>query len=242
MQVAEDLQSAVSSADCIVLCVGDAWLAQAAQDLARELGPGAKPICLHTSGSRGPQLLAPLAKRGCPVGSFHPLAAFTPHGQGPELHGAWCAVSGDELARTAATQLASVLGARTFALVATETAALRYHTAATLLANGTVALASLAMEQAEQACIDPQEARAAFLTLLAGTLANLQQKTPERALTGPVSRGDVDTVRAHLHELAGDPLTLEVYRSLSKRMFELARRDGRLGDDEARAMERLLAQ
>ncbi len=242
LEVHEEPGHAIRSARCLVLCVGDAFLAQSAKALARALEQGHAPISLHTCGSRGVSALEPLARRKCPVGTFHPLAAFTPHGPGPKLEGVWCAIGGDEPARTAATQLATALGARTFSLVASDEAALRYHTAATLLANGTVALASLALELAQQACLDPLEARGAFLSLLQGTLVNLEQRTPERALTGPVSRGDVETVRAHLHELAHDPATLAVYRSLSRRMFDLAQRDGRLGVEEARAMERLLAQ
>jgi predicted short-subunit dehydrogenase-like oxidoreductase (DUF2520 family) len=242
LNVGDTLKQATAGARCIIFCVEDTWLAQAVKDLERELEPSATPICLHTCGSRGVSVLSSLAAKHCPVGTFHPLTAFSPHGPGPVIEGTWCAIGGDPLARAAAAQLATSIGARTFSLVETEEAALRYHAAATLLANGTVALTSLALELARGACLDPGEAGPAFLALLAGTVANLQQATPEKALTGPVSRGDAQTVRAHLHELARDPAALAVYRNLSRRMLELARRDGRFSADQARAMERLLAQ
>ncbi|HTF87017.1 MAG TPA: DUF2520 domain-containing protein [Planctomycetota bacterium] len=240
LEVRDELARAVEGAKCIVLCVGDASLAQAASELAATLAPGARPACLHTCGSRGASALAALAARGCPVGSLHPLASFAPEGPGPVLDGAWCAIGGDEAARDAAKQLASALGLWPLALKKEEDAALRYHTAATLLANGAVALASMAFELAQQACADPADARAAFQSLLAGSIGSLDQRTPEKALTGPVSRGDVETVRSHLHLLAADPPLLEAYKSLSKRMVELAQRDGRLREAQARAMDRLL--
>ncbi|MEO6708887.1 MAG: DUF2520 domain-containing protein [Planctomycetota bacterium] len=240
LAVEDQLAPAIEGAECIVLCVGDASLARAESELASELAQGARPTCLHTCGSREASALAALARRGCPVGSFHPLASFAPEGAGPNLDGAWCAIGGDEAAREAAKQLASALGLRPLALSNAQDAALRYHTAATLLANGTVALASMAFELAQRACADPEQARAAFQSLLAGSVASLEQRSPERALTGPISRGDVETLSTHLQLLAAEPNLLEAYRSLSKRMLELAQRDGRTSEAQARAMDRLL--
>jgi predicted short-subunit dehydrogenase-like oxidoreductase (DUF2520 family) len=240
--IAAGLKQALSSARCIVVCVGEDRLEKAAEEIAHALAPKTTPICLHTCGSRGASALWPLAARGCPVGTFHPLAAFSPQGPGPTLTGAWCAVGGDDEARAAGTELAGTLGAHAFALKDSPEAALRYHTAATLLANGSVALASLAIELAEKAFSDPEAVRSAFIALLRSTLANLEQAPPERALTGPVARGELHTVRAHLAGLADEPATLAVYRELSKRMRELAVRDTRLGDEAARELERLLAQ
>jgi len=242
LRVEDELAPALRGARCLVLCVGDVSLEQAATDVARALDPGQAPICLHTCGHRGVSALAPLAARGCPTGTFHPLAAFASEGPGPALAEAWCAIGGDASARAAASELARALGARTFALREGEDAALRYHTAAALLANGTVALTSIAMDLAREACSEPGAARDAFLALLKSTLANLERAAPERALTGPVSRGDAATVRAHLAGLANDPAASELYRQLSRRMLELARRDGRIDAEALRALQGLLSR
>jgi predicted short-subunit dehydrogenase-like oxidoreductase (DUF2520 family) len=244
VSVAEDLASALTPAQAVVLCVGVAELAEAAESVARALPPlsaDREPACLHTSGSLGPGVLAPLARLGCPTGTLHPLAAFAPDGAGPRLDGTWCAISGDERARAAASSLVAALGARTLLLDERETAPATYHAAAALLSNGTVALASLAFELAGHACRDREDARLAFQALLRATVDNLETRTPERALTGPVSRGDAATVRAHLGGLAGDPQTRALYLALSRRMLVLAERDGRLDAHSVHELERLLA-
>ncbi len=82
--------------------------------------------------------------------------------------------------------------------------------------------------------------RLALIGLLRGTLENLERQSPERALTGPVSRGDVATVRRHLNALADKPEALALYRLLSHRMLGMAVRDGRLDAGAASTLERVL--
>ncbi|MBK8180706.1 MAG: DUF2520 domain-containing protein [Planctomycetes bacterium] len=227
----------------LVLCVPDAELERAAESAARCLGSLAgapRPVALHTAGCRGVQALESLAKQGCSTGTLHPLAAFSPAGPGPDLTRAWCAISGDGRARQAARRLVFALGARTLELRDQGSAQVAYHAAASLLSNGTVALADQALELARGACADPEEARAAFQSLLEGTVLNLGSSTPERALTGPVSRGDLATVQAHLALLSADPEARELYRLLALRLSALAARDGRLSPDSVQALARLL--
>jgi predicted short-subunit dehydrogenase-like oxidoreductase (DUF2520 family) len=147
----------------------------------------------------------------------------------------WCAVDGDAGARSAAELLVSTLGAHTLSLSPAPGAAQRYHTAASLLSNGSVALTALALELAGDAVSDPEQARRAFLALLQSSVVNMASRSCERALTGPIARGEIETLRAQLDLLRESETTREVFRALSREMIQLALRDGRI--DEARAAE-----
>ncbi len=244
LPVEDDFERALLDADSLVLAVADAQLEPLVQrlavSLAKRKSETSQPVVLHTSGSRSAAVLAPLATLGCSIGTLHPLAAFAPKGPGPDLAGVWCAISGDERALGTAEQLVAALGARTFVLSQTAGAAANYHAAAALLSNGTVALTSITLEVAQRAGRDPEVMRLALIGLLRGTLENLERQSPESALTGPVSRGDVATVRRHFNALADKPEALALYRLLSKRMLAMAVHDGRLDASAASAVERVL--
>ena len=239
----DELVGAIDGARGIVLCVGAPAIPEVAEALAAVLRRRAAqelPVCLHTSGGQGSEPLGALRDLGCAVGSLHPLAAFAVDGAGPDLTKAWCAIDGQPRAREAAEQLTTALGARALVLSDAPDAALRYHAAATLLSNGTVALAAMAIELAGEACIEPEQARRAFLALLDGTVANLREASPERALTGPAARGESHSVRAHMELLADRPDMQAAYRALTRHMLALAQRDGRLSSEAARDVEREL--
>lgn len=237
------LELALQDSEGLILCVPDPEIERASHAVARALATLSAPnlrFALHTAGSRGPSVLAALARSGLAVGQLHPLAAFMPAGAGPDLQRAWCAIAGEPMAREAAVELCRLLGARPLALRDVAGASVRYHAAAALLSNGSVALTAAAFEIANSACADPGEAREAFLALLETTLANLRRESPERALSGPIARGDAATIRAHLRALEGDARPEAAYRALSALMIELAQRDGRLGEGAARELRGLV--
>ena len=84
-----------------------------------------------------------------------------------------------------------------------------------------------------------EDALGILLPLVQGTLQNVKSFGPEMALTGPVVRGDVATVRKHLEALKRDPAAREVYAVLGKRILGLAARRG-LPAGRVRALKRLL--
>jgi len=241
LEVGELPAFALEHARCVVICVPAPAIAEVAAGLVPLLArDAARPVVLHTSGGAGLAPLAVLRAAGCAVGSLHPLAAFAPEGPGPPFARVWCAIDGDQDARACAAALVEALGAQALRLRDAPDAALRYHAAASLLSNGTVALASLALELAGEACERPEQARLAFLELLAGNVDNLRERSSERALTGPVARGESATLHAHLELLADRPLAQEIYRALSRQMLALAQRDGRIDAQAALAIARVL--
>jgi predicted short-subunit dehydrogenase-like oxidoreductase (DUF2520 family) len=180
---------APADADAILLCVPDAEIAAAAGAVA-----GAAPLVGHTSGATGLAALEPSGAGG--RFGLHPLQTFTGSPRDAErFRGCRCALGAtSDDARSAALGIASSLGMEPFELSDEQRPA--YHAAASIASNFLVALEAAAEEVAAGAGLDPAEARAALAPLVRATVDNWAELGPERALTGPVARGDELTVAA----------------------------------------------
>jgi predicted short-subunit dehydrogenase-like oxidoreductase (DUF2520 family) len=213
----------------VILAVPDDAIREVAGQLAASGAVGSGHVVLHLSGVLDRSALSPLSPAGAALGSLHPLRSF---GSGEErLEGAFAAVEGDDRAVEEAVNLARSIGLRPFRL-ATGKKAL-YHAGAVFAANFLVTLYSRAERLLGEAGITPGEAREALSGLMAGVVENVALRGVD-ALTGPVARGDVETVRLHLEVLG--PEDRELYRLLSRLTLELARLPGA----QRRALEQVL--
>jgi predicted short-subunit dehydrogenase-like oxidoreductase (DUF2520 family) len=183
-------------AGLVLLCVPDRAIAE----VASEMEPG--PWVAHVSGGTPLAALSPHTRRF----AVHPLQTFT-RDRGPEqLDGAWAAVTGesDEAVRTA-TELAEVLGLRPFVLD-DERRAL-YHAGAAIASNYLVTLRRVAGELLEAADTPPE----ALDPLMRRVIENGFQ------LTGPIERGDWETVERHRAAIAETaPHLLAAYDELAR--------------------------
>lgn len=219
----------LGSVRIVILAVPDDAIREVAGQLAASGAVGSGHVVLHLSGVLDRSALSSLSPAGAALGSLHPLRSF---GSGEErLEGAFAAVEGDDRAVEEAVNLARSIGLRPFRL-ATGKKAL-YHAGAVFAANFLVTLYSRAERLLGEAGITPGEAREALSGLMAGVVENVARRGVD-ALTGPVARGDVETVRLHLEVLG--PEDRELYRLLSRLTLELARLPGA----QRRALEQVL--
>ncbi|HEX6060396.1 MAG TPA: DUF2520 domain-containing protein [Gemmatimonadaceae bacterium] len=222
---AGSLPESLARADIVLVTVRDAQLDAALDQLAAAEDLPRHTIVLHASGATEPAALERLRAAGHACGTFHPLVPLADADRAAEaLRGAWIGVDGDATARAAAHALAARLGARAIDIPAGGKP--RYHAAAVFAANFPTVLAALAVDLMRDAGIAGEPAREAVLSLMRAAVANLQHRDPARALTGPVARGDAETVQRHLDALAADPAALAAYRVLSAIALELAREAG----------------
>jgi predicted short-subunit dehydrogenase-like oxidoreductase (DUF2520 family) len=213
---------AVARAGLVILAVPDDAIASVAADLAGEHSVRADHTVLHLSGLLGRDALSLLLETGAALGSFHPLQTIADPVAAPErLLGAYAGLEGDQRAIEAGEDLARALGMVPVRLSAGGKAA--YHAGAAIVANYTTALFAVAERLAREAGIPAETAARLYLPLLRGTAANLDSG-PVAALTGPVRRGDVRTIRAHLAVLSGAEARL--YRLLGEEALRLAREAG----------------
>jgi predicted short-subunit dehydrogenase-like oxidoreductase (DUF2520 family) len=198
--------------DAIVLCVPDAEIAAAA-----EVVTAAAPLVGHTSGATP---LSALEHAGVPGFGLHPLQSFA-HA-GVRFEGAGAAVAGTTPEALAfATSLAERLGMRPFEIDDEGRAA--YHAAASVASNFLVTLEAAAEAIAAGAGLDRADARELLMPLVRQTVDNVAELGPERALTGPVARGDeatIDAQRAAVEDTA--PELLGLFDELVERTRALA--------------------
>lgn len=220
-----------------LIAVRDEALATVAADLA---GAGAQAgIALHTSGVHGPEALRPLTDVGVSCGALHPLQTIATPEQGLHaLRGAAFAVTAEGAAAEWAEEIVRVAGGWTLRIPARRRAA--YHAAAVLASNCLVGLLDAAVRLMSAAGIASHEALRALAPLVRASCENALALGPEAALTGPIRRGDLETIALHWQALAEAPPTVrELYRVCSLHLIALARRGG-LPPERGRELARLL--
>jgi predicted short-subunit dehydrogenase-like oxidoreductase (DUF2520 family) len=204
--------------EAVLLCVPDGEIPAAAAALAAERRVG---LVGHVSGATPLRALAPAAAAGTELFSIHPLQTFTA-GAPPPLAGVGCAIAGSsEHALAVAEDLARRIGMLPFTIDDRRRAS--YHAAASIASNFLVTLEAAAETVAAHAGFDPAEARAALAPLVRQTVDNWAAAGPQRALTGPVARGDARTVDAQRAAVEdADPRLLPLFDALVERTRALA--------------------
>ena len=206
---------------------------------------------VHTSGALELGALAPLQARHA-VGSFHPLRSFPEPGPPEAFEGIVIAVdaSTPSLLRVL-NRLARDLGARPRRVDDSRRAL--YHAAAVFASNYVVALLREAVGLLEAAGWTEQEAVLGLATLAEGAVANVRRRGPTAALTGPIRRGDAETVTRHLAALAELERTSDrgaggrqsdLYRMLGQVALEIAQQVGlepAAAEETRRALTRKVA-
>jgi predicted short-subunit dehydrogenase-like oxidoreductase (DUF2520 family) len=184
LDLGDPLAEAARGVDVVVLSVPDGAVAA----VAASIDAVPTTLVVHLAGSLTLDVLAPHPRRA----SLHPLVPLPdPESGAGRLRGAWMALAGDP----GVEEMAQALGGRSFRVADEHRVA--YHAAATVAANHLVAL----LGQVERVAAEAGVPLAPYLELAASALADVARAGPAAALTGPVSRGDWDTVRHHLAAL-----------------------------------------
>jgi predicted short-subunit dehydrogenase-like oxidoreductase (DUF2520 family) len=198
-----------------LLCVPDNEIVPVSEAIADAVPP--LRLVGHTSGAGTLNRLAATVARGAGAFSLHPLQTI-PDG-GAELAGAPCAVAGTGAeALGTAIELAERLGMKPFQVSESDRAA--YHAAASIASNFLITLEELAAGILTR--IGAENARELLTPLVMRTAQNWSERGAE-ALTGPIARGDEDTVESHLAALRElDPELAGLYEELAARTREIA--------------------
>ena len=185
-------------ADVALITVRDDAISDVSHRIAPRLGEVG--VVAHMSGFTPVLVLHHLQERGIAVGGFHPLQSLPDPERGAEaLAGAYVAIGGDQLAVDMLTHLASTLGLSHFILDDGSRPA--YHAAAAAAANFVVTALAVSADLYRSAGIDPAVSR----PLVESVVRNVFDDGSARSLTGPIARGDIETVIGHLtaaHEVS----------------------------------------
>ncbi len=218
--------------EVVVLAVKDQVIGEVAQMLVGTGLINKRHVMLHCAGAASAlEILAGVTGSVAGVGTMHPLSAIADAKLAMRtLKGTVFGVEGDEVGRTTASRLVAALGGIVLPLDGTQMAA--YHAAAALASNYLVAVMDAAAAVLGSAGVSADDAARALVPLAEGALRNVSAHGTTGGLTGPIRRGDAETVQRHLDALRGKPELVEIYRALARRALEIAGRiDGREAPD-----------
>ena len=188
---------------------------------------------IHCSGTLDSSVLHSAVSIGAKTASFHPLKAVADNDD--SFANVWFDMDGHQETLEVLREMATNLNAHCFEIKPEAKPLL--HAAAVVSANYVVTLLKLATEIAKVGGINPEIALKALLPLTESSVSNIQEKGLEDSLTGPIARGDVDTIERHLMKLEQNQDLLNLYKTLGRNTLQLA---NKLDDESIKKLQKLL--
>ena len=181
-----------------------------------------KSIIIHCSGSLSSETLFSVAKKGCFTASVHPMRSFAvPKTAFSHYNGTYCALEGHSKVIPLLDSIFLAIGSITF-LISSEKKAI-YHAGSVFASNYLVTIANAAFRCLKKADIEDTLAFKMIVKLMRGTLNNLETTLSfEKSLTGPLKRGDVNTILKHLNVLLHEKELTALYKALSVLTIEIS--------------------
>lgn len=236
-----DVVEAAKKGNLIFITTSDDQIETVCQEIAEGGGFKEGDAVLHMSGALPTGVLKSARDKGAKIGSIHPMQTFA------GIEGAIKNIPGSVFGITAEGELLSVakeivesLGGEAVEIKDEDKAI--YHAAACAVCNYFVTLVHYGEDLYQSLGVPREVALKAFLPLLKGTLANLERYGTARALTGPIARGDVGTIRKHLAALERSlPEKVDLYKLLGRYTVNVALEKGTLTEEKAKVLMETLA-
>lgn len=230
-----DVRDAVEGSDVIGVTTQDREIANVAREVARSFENLRGKTFFHTSGAHTAEELKPLGERGASIGSLHPLQTFPGIESGiAVLPSTYIFIEGDDAALSILEKIAISLGSKAVRIEGGHK--VLYHLSAVFACNLLCAL----LYEGEQIMKEINIDLVPFYPIINATLSNIEAKGPLLSLTGPVVRGDPDTIAVHLSAIEEMPHATAVYRALSLVALEMAKKRKTLTEEQIDALERAL--
>jgi predicted short-subunit dehydrogenase-like oxidoreductase (DUF2520 family) len=226
-------------ADIVFLTTPDSAISDTCSDIAFNDGFKRNSLVLHCSGALPSTILSSAKSCGAFIGSMHPMQSFALNeGNGSPFHGIIFSVEGDVQALHIAEKIAVDLGADCIP-INTEDKTL-YHAAAVVASNYLVTLLSLAFRLFEHSSISGRDTWKVLKPLIEGTLSNIEKAGIPAALTGPIARGDIETVERHIEAIGKkSPELLDLYNALGFHTISIAQLKGSLSKKSADILKKI---
>lgn len=179
-------------------------------------------IICHFSGSLSSHVFSGREEAGASGISMHPMYAFSDKFHSYEqFHTAYLTLEGDPEAVAVMKPMWEAIGHHVLTLKAEDK--IKYHAAAAMASNEMLGLMQASLDILSECGFSEKDSMALLTPLVQGNIASMLEKGCVNALTGPVERGDTQTVRKHLQALEGSKAG-KIYQSLGSTMVELAKR------------------
>jgi predicted short-subunit dehydrogenase-like oxidoreductase (DUF2520 family) len=240
-----DVVKAASKADIVFITTPDGVIKGVCDKIAAEGGLKSGSLVVHMFGGQSLDILAGARSSGSYRAVIHPLQSVPSPAQGiKNLPGSYFRTEADPEALEAARDLVKALGGVELAMSKwspdKDSAAL-YHAGAIAVSNYFVALVDYGLKFYQALGAERQETLQALLPLIRGTLQNIEALGTTNALTGPIARGDVETIQGHLEAMRKKtPELLGLYKELARHTISVAREKDSITRDTAEELRKLV--
>jgi predicted short-subunit dehydrogenase-like oxidoreductase (DUF2520 family) len=231
-QAVANNQMVADIADFVFITTPDAVIPKVASELQWHEGQSV----VHCSGADSTETLQPARQMGATTGVFHPLQTLASVKQAIDnIPGSTFAIEAEEPLLSTIKEMAAALNCRWIELKASDKVV--YHAAAVIASNYLVTLVKLADDLWETFGIPREQATQALLPLLKG----IENVGIPQALTGPIARGDIETVKKHLTALQKEaPDALSTYCELGLQTIPVAQAKGKIDEEKAAELRAVL--
>ncbi|WP_105613970.1 Rossmann-like and DUF2520 domain-containing protein [Vallitalea okinawensis] len=229
-QAFKELRDLITTSQLIMMTMPDDRIGDMAVHLGKlNLDWKSKIVC-HTSGVHSSALLEPLFQQGVTVASLHPMLSFADEDYALKVLGQTpLTLEGKGTQMNELKKILQVVHLKVRELK-TEQKSL-YHAAACIVSNYLVTLMDIGIECLVKAGFEQHSAIELIEPLATGTLHNFLEKGSEAALTGPIARGDVGTIRTHLQAISKENKHIEeIYRLLGESTLSIVRKQNQLDE------------
>ena len=229
-------QDVADAAELVFITTPDDTITSVASEIQWHQGQS----IVHCSGALSTDILEPAKKLGAKVGAFHPLQTFAGVKQAIEnMPGSTFALEAEGSLLNTLKDMAIALDGHWIELKASDKVV--YHAAAVVACNYLVTLVKLAADLWQSFGIPQSQATRALLPLIQGTIHNIDAVGIPQALTGPIARGDIETIKKHLDALQqATPALVSIYQELGLHTVPIALAKGKINQQQAEELQNIL--
>ncbi len=215
-------------ADCILISTPDDAIEKVAAEIVNaDPGMIKGKLFIHFSGAKSLKVFDAAAKAGGLTASIHPIKSFASIENSIStlagtIYGVTYPVNNDKTTREYINFFIASLGGKIVEV--NDSKKSMYHAAACVASNYLVSLVNYAVKIHESIGIKPEDSLSGLIGLIEGTVANIKNLGPQKALTGPIARGDTGTVKEHMDEfkLSMKPGEENIYKVMGLETAKIA--------------------
>lgn len=231
------LHDIVKNTDTLFITTPDGAIEELVELISDEIGFINSQTVVHMSGALKSSILAKAKSQGANIFSLHPMQSFADFEKSKrEIKDTFFTYEG-EGEETALLELLNSMG-NSFTKIEPEHKSL-YHAAACISSNYLVTLTSMAFEAFSVIGFTEKDAIKVLIPLMRGTLNNIENLGVEKALTGPIVRGDAKTIEGHLDKLMEYKHLHKNYCTLGLEALKIAEKRG-LSEDQLEKIKKIL--
>ena len=235
-----NFSDAARQAECILITTSDDAIESVWENISTTGSIKAGNKVIHMSGAGGLDLLEKAHNEGSHIASIHPLQSFADvEGAIKNIPGSTFGITSDDEIKEWSVQIVRDLGGIPFFVSDLDKPL--YHAAACFASNYLTTLMHVVEDIYQSLGLNRDDSIRAFWPLVMGTIKNIETSGTVQALTGPISRGDIGTIKKHILSLRNKkPIFLEIYKALGILTTDLGLEKKTLSQNHAELIKELL--